>query len=470
MRRRDFLAASAGTLLAAPLAGCDDHGASRMPKPLEAAVGPDGRRRLPWQNWSGYQHCLPAERLTPKNEDELATLLREAPGPLRPVGAGHSFMPLVPTDGSIISLRHFEGLIEHDSESLTATVGAGTKLGALSELLEGIGQAMPNMPDIDEQTIAGATATATHGSGETLGALHSRIVGLRIVTPRGDVLDCNREHNADMFDAARVSLGSLGVITRVTLQNVASHKLKRRVWFEPLDGLIERFDEIAAAHSSFEMYYLPYSDMAMAITIDPTDDPVVPRGAETDNDSAMHMKKLRDVLSWWPGARRMLLNHAVAALPHEEAVDVWNRIYPSNRAVRFNEMEYHLPREQLMPTLRKVRQTLESRHHEEFFPIEVRTVKGDDAWLSPFNGHAVSGSIAVHRYYREDPLPYFADIEPLYQPLNGRPHWGKMNTLGARDFARLYPRWSDFLALRAQHDPDGRMLNPYLRRIFGLDA
>lgn len=468
MNRRHFLQGSAATMAAGALTACDDHGASRMPVPPAATAGPDGQRRLPWQNWSGYQHGLPAQRLAPRDEGELADLLRRAPQPLRPVGAGHSFSALVPTDGTLLSLRHFEGLIEHDSTALTATVGAGTRLGRLAELLDGIGQALPNMPDIDEQTLGGAIATATHGSGQTLGALHSAVLALRLVTPAGEVIDCSREHRPELFDAARVSLGSLGVITRVTLQNVSAHRLRRRVWFEPLDELLDGFDARAARHLSFEMYYIPFSDIAMAISIDAVDDAVQPRPPEQDNDAVMHLRLLRDWLGWWPGARRKLIHLATADLAPEDSVDAWNRVFPSTRAVRFNEMEYHLPREQLLPTLRRVRERVESGHPEEFFPIEVRTVRGDDAWLSPFNGHAVSGSIAVHRYHSEDPLPYFADIEALYQPLGGRPHWGKMHTLGAADFARRYPRWNDFLDVRAALDPEGRLLNPHLRRVFGL--
>ncbi len=131
-------------------------------------------------------------------------------------------------------------------------------------------------------------------------------------------------------------------------------------------------------------------------------------------------------------------------------------------------MEYHLDGEALLPAFREVRARIEARHHDEFFPIELRVVRGDDAWLSPFQGHAVSGSIAVHRYHLEDPLPYFADIEPIYQPYAGRPHWGKMHTLTPQQLASRYPRWSDFLAVRAELDPQGRMLNPYLRTLFGL--
>lgn len=468
MKRRDFLASGLGLATGALLGGCDDHGASRMPQAPAATTGPDGRRRLPWQNWSGYQHCLPAERLAPGSLDELVALVKTSPGPLRPVGAGHSFTPLVPTDGgTLVSLRNFEGLLAHDATAMTATFGAGTKLGDIGEPLAAVGQALYNMPDIDEQSLAGAIGTGTHGTGQKLGALHAYLTGLTLVTPRGEVLECSREKHPDVFDAARVSLGALGVVTQVTLRNLPSHTLKRRVWLEPLDALLERFDELAAQHHSFEMYLLPHCSQGLAITIDPTTEPLRPRPAEQDNDAVMDMKQLRDWTAWWPGLRRRLMDAATAEFRTEESVDVWYKMFPSSRAVRFNEMEYHLPREALLPTVRKVREVVETQHPEIFFPIEVRVVKGDDAWLSPFGGHESSGSIAVHHYHLEDPLPYFADVEPLYQPLGGRPHWGKMHTLGATELAARYPRWNDFQRVRRELDPEGRMLNPYLKQLFG---
>jgi FAD-linked oxidoreductase len=465
MKRRDFLASALGLAAGAVLPGCDDPG-SAMPQAPAATTGADGKRRLPWQNWAGYQHCLPAERLAPASLDELVDVLRHAPGPVRPVGAGHSFAPLVPTDGTILSLRNFEGLLAHDAVAMTATLGAGSRLGALGEPLTAAGQALFNMPDIDEQSLAGAMATATHGTGTKLGALHSYLTALTLVTPRGDVLECSRQRNAEVFDAARVSLGSLGVVTQVTLRNLPTHVLKRRVWLEPADALIEQFDELAARHHSFEMYLLPFCSKAVAISIDPTSEPVRPRGAEQDNDAVMDMKQARDLTAWWPGLRRWLLDRATREFQPEESVDVWHRVFPSSRAVRFNEMEYHLPREQLLPALRRVREAVE-RHPEIFFPIEVRVVKGDDAWLSPFHGHETSGSIAVHHYHLEDPQPFFSDVEAVFKALGGRPHWGKMNTQKATELAALYPRWNDFQRVRRELDPEGRMLNPYLKQAFG---
>ncbi|HUP93177.1 MAG TPA: D-arabinono-1,4-lactone oxidase [Solimonas sp.] len=468
MDRRKFLTTTLGALAAAPLAGCDDHGKAQMPRAPGPAVDADGTHRLPWQNWSGYQSCLPKARLAPKSEDELAQLLRTAQAPLRPVGAGHSFTPLVPTEGTILSLRNFEGLRSHDPATLRATLGAGTKLGQIGPLLDPLGQALQNMPDIDEQSLGGAIGTGTHGTGEKLGALHSFVTALRLVTPRGEVIDCSRDARPEIFDAARVSLGALGVITELTLQNVPAHKLKRHVWAEPLDALLERFDQLAGENHSFEMYYVPFCSRAVAITINPTDEPLSPRRPDQDNDAVMQMKQLRDLAGWWPRLRRTLLDAATKDYQPEEAVDQWYKVFPSDRAVRFNEMEYHLPRESLVPALKQVRERIETSLNDVFFPIEVRVVKGDDAWLSPFHGHTVSGSIAVHCYHEEDPLPYFAEIEPIYQPLGGRPHWGKMNTLDAKVFAERYPRWRDFLEVRAALDPEGRMLNPYLKKVFGL--
>ena len=163
MKRRDFLIGSASAAIAGGLAGCDDHGASRMPQPPVATTGPDGKPRLPWQNWSGYRHCIPDARVAPANLDEMVSFLKNAKGTVRPVGAGHSFTELVPTDGgTILSLRNFEGLLSHDEAACTATFGAGTKLGNVGEPLNAIGQALPNMPEIDQQTLAGAMSTGTH--------------------------------------------------------------------------------------------------------------------------------------------------------------------------------------------------------------------------------------------------------------------------------------------------------------------
>ena len=101
-----------------------------------------------------------------------------------------------------------------------------------------------------------------------------------------------------------------------------------------------------------------------------------------------------------------------------------------------------------------------------FFPIEVRFIKGDDIWLSPFYQRDCI-SIAVHRYFEEDYAAYFKTIEPIFRKYHGRPHWGKINTLRGSEFRKLYPQWDSFVEVRREMDPQGRFLNPYLAELFG---
>ncbi|MCP4840613.1 MAG: FAD-binding protein, partial [Halieaceae bacterium] len=183
-----------------------------------------GARPIPWRNWSGSQVCYPAQRVAPASVEELREVISGTAGTVRPVGSGHSFTPLVPTDDTIISLSRLSGIVDVDPESLQATLLAGTQLGDLGQPLETAGQALINMPDIDEQILAGCLATATHGTGAGIGCMSDYIQALQLVDGRGDLVDCSRDQNPDIFRAAQVSLGAMGVITQVRLQNMAPYR------------------------------------------------------------------------------------------------------------------------------------------------------------------------------------------------------------------------------------------------------
>ena len=456
LRRRSVLSALVATALAA------QSGAMRT----LAAEGATQKRRLPWRNWSGSQQCLPTARVAPASVEELQALIANAKGVIRPVGAGHSFTPLVPTDGTIVSLSRLSGLISHDPQTLQATLWAGSRLGDIGQPLEDAGQALVNMPDIDEQTLAGCFATATHGTGATIGCMSTFIEGLQLVDGRGEVVECDANTNAELFQAARVSLGTLGVATQVKLQNVAPYRLRRETVWRNFDEILDIADDMADQHRNFEFYYIPFSGMGFTDVHDLTDEAVGSTEKLDTNDSVEDLKMLRDWLQWSPGLRELILSGVVNSLSDEVTVEGSWKNYASERNVRFNEMEYHLPRELGLSALREIRATLESQHHEVFFPIEVRYVKADDIWLSPFYQRDTC-SIAVHRYFEEDFAPYFKTIEPILRKYHGRPHWGKLNTLGRSDFRKLYPRWDDFSRVRREFDPQGKFLNPYLTELFG---
>lgn len=431
--------------------------------PSPPSVNADGK--LLWRNWSGIQNAYPAARLAPKDEGELALALKTAQGPIRPVGAGHSFTALAPTTGTLVSLDAMAGVVGWEGDA--AIVRTGTRLGALGPMLAEKGRALPNLPDINKQSLGGALGTATHGTGAKIPALHGDVTGLRLVTPSGQVIDADATSNPEIFQAARVSLGALGVISQVRIRTSANRRLRRRVWLEPFEEALANAEARWAQHRNFEFYAVPFTGLAANISHDETDDPALPRGPDQDTEFLEALKGLRNLLGFATPVRKAAAKALLSTAKPETAVDEGWKLLSTERPVRFNEMEFHLPVENQLKALEEVVRTLEKERPDVFFPIEARRIASDDAWLSPFQG-APRGSVAVHAYYRDDFSFLYSLVEPIFRRYEGRPHWGKLHTLRGQQLQALYPRWNDFLAVRQALDPEGRMLNPYLRGLFGL--
>jgi FAD-linked oxidoreductase len=425
----------------------------------------DDKGHLVWRNWSGIHHSYPATRLAPQSEGELAAALKTTASPIRCVGAGHSFMPLVPTDGTLVSLDALAGVTK--VEGSEATVMAGTRLGALGPMLASHGRAMANLPDINKQSLGGALGTATHGTGKTLRAVHGDVTWLRLAKVSGEIVECDRNNNPDLFHAARVSLGTLGVITQARIQTIPNRRIHRRVWLSDLDDAIAHAEEHWNAHRNFEFYAVPFTGLAANIAHDETDEAAVPRGPDRDTEFLELLRDLRNLLGFSTGFRKAVAHWLLSTIESEPetAIDEGWKLLSTERPVRFNEMEFHLPAEVQLKALREVVGAIEANRSDIFFPIETRRIAPDDAWLSPFQG-GEHGSVAVHCYYKDEYEFLFTLIEPIFRKYGGRPHWGKLNSLKGTDFAALYPRWKDFSALRREMDPDGRFLNAYLKGLF----
>ena len=417
----------------------------------------------PWVNWSGELSCQPAGRFSPASTEELQSVLAATKSKIRPVGSGHSFSPLVPTDGHLVVLDRLTGLLDHDKASQQATFAAGTRLADMGAPLADIGQAMLNLPDIDRQTLAGATATATHGTGIDFTCLSAFITGLKLVTPTGELLELRQ--GDELFAAAQVSVGALGVITEMTLQNRDPYRLKALNTVERIEDVLATFNERAAAHRHFEMFPLTHSNYALVLTIDETDEPInnPPPSPEEEAGFAQAM-------AYWatlpPSERMPLIDELAEQIGPSSAVDESYRILSNIRNNRFNEMEYSVPKEAGAECLREVLATIIEQEVDVVFPLEYRYVKRDDTWLSMSAGEYDHAAISIHRTAGEDFRPYFDLIEPIFWKYEGRPHWGKIHSLGAQKLKALYPRFTDFQEVREMLDPDGRMLNPHLSHLF----
>ena len=461
LTRRKFMAAAVAGGALAGLPGCGD------PTPPLASGGPGyAPGRVPWRNWAGTAWCAPAGRLAPSSEEEVVAAMGAEAGPLRPVGAGHSFSPLVPTEGQLLSLDALTGLGPVDAEAGTAWAWAGTRLGALGPLLEAVGQAMPNLPDIDYQALGGALATSTHGTGTGFGSLSAYADALALATPSGELIECDAERRPEVFAAARCSLGALGVVTRARLRNREPFRAREVTTMVPVEELLAEASERAARVPFWEFYAFPHASMGMEIATTETDaPPSAPAEADLSALSDMRDLAIRLVRLGPPGVA--VLDRILAGIPAAEKIDASYRVLAHTRVERFHEMEYTVPADAGAACLREILETIRRERVPVIFPIEFRYVRADDVWLSMFEGRD-GASISIHQFHDLDYRPYFALIEPIFWKYEGRPHWGKLHTLGADALAALYPHWDDFLAVRAALDPAGRMLNDHLRTVFGV--
>ncbi|HRD46078.1 MAG TPA: D-arabinono-1,4-lactone oxidase [Caulobacter sp.] len=462
-RRTALIAGGAGVAVVGGGAGAIAVANRDKPEPPAPPSTKDGK--VLWRNWSGIQHSYPAQRLAPKDEGELAATIKTAPAPVRVVGAGHSFTGLVPTDGTLVTLDGMSGVTGWDGDR--AIVLAGTRLGALGPALAEKGRAMANLPDINKQSLGGALGTATHGAGRTLKAIHGDVTALTLVTADGQVIEADARRRPEVLSAAKVSLGAVGIVTRMTLETTANRRLARRVWIEPLEQSLAEAETRWAKHRNFEFYAVPFTGLAANISHDETDAPATVRAPTQDDAFLDALKTLRNLLGFSNGMRKAAAQAMLGGLEPETAVDEGWKLLSTERPVRFNEMEYHLPAEVHLKVLAEVVALIEKHRKEVFFPIEARRVAADDALLSPFQG-GERGSIAVHAHYKDDHRLLFDLIEPVFLRNGGRPHWGKLHSLKAPQLAGLYPRWGEFLDVRRELDPQGRLLNPYLKGIFGV--
>ena len=428
-----------------------------------------------WTNWSGHVRAAPQKIASPAIEAELIAAVRTGTAPLRVAGSGHSFTPLVETSGTLLSLDALGGIVSTDGDALTATVRAGSKIHALGRPLFDAGLALKNQGDIDRQAIAGAVGTGTHGTGPLLGSLSAEVAAFRLITAGGEALDCSPSSNADVWSAGRVSFGSLGVMSEITLSLRKAYKLRERNWLMSGQDCWRDLGKLRDQHRHFEFFWFPYADDVVAKSLDDTDeDAPAPIGAEQMRTRGERVtsdqrtfKTGCEIARLVPGlSPRLQRLFTKSAMGGSSRVRWSHEAFPSPRNVRFNEMEYAVPASNGADCIREIAEAVRANKIATCFPLEFRFVKADDIWLSPFyKRDAVT--ISVHQYAGQDFTTLFDTSEAIFKRYGGRPHWGKLHTLRADDFAMLYPRFDDFRALRRKIDPQGRFLNAHLRSVFG---
>lgn len=427
-----------------------------------------------WTNWTGNVQSRPQHIMMPKSVEEIVQLVaacRSAGTRIRVVGSGHSFTRLVQTDECLMSLDHLQGIIRVDPDQQTVEVWAGTKLKTLGLLLHQAGYSQENLGDINAQSIAGAISTGTHGTGVHFGSISTQVMALTVVTASGEVMEVSEQSRPELFKAMQVSLGLLGIIVRVKLRVLPAYRLQYQSRRIPIQECLSSLATFKSEHRHFEFFIFPYSDTVQVKFMNETTDPA------SHNQRWSYLKKMvvENGLFWLlsescrmrPSLTKGVSRLSAQSVPSVHENGYSHQLFATPRLVRFYEMEYCLPAESMPEAIEELRQTIEQERFAVHFPLECRYVKKDDIWLSPAYERD-SAFIAVHMYKGMPYEPYFARMEQIFSRYDGRPHWGKMHTLTAEKLHQLYPRLSDFLAIRAELDPDGLFVNPYLAELFAI--
>jgi FAD-linked oxidoreductase len=418
---------------------------------------PDTNERLTWANWAGNESCHPREIAYPRSEDEVSEIIAAATRdrlPIRVVGAGHSFSPICPTDGVLISLDRMSGIVAADPAARRITLQPGTRIRELGDPLWDMGLCLKNQGDIDSQHIVGAISTATHGSGLRQQCFSATAKRFRVVLPSGEAINV-AEDTPELLAAMQVSLGLLGVITEVEVEVREVFALAERIEFWPLEEVLSRWEDEMSSRRHFSFFWMPAADSPDRLFMD------YPDGLDMTDRSRV---KLYDELPATSLDERGSV-HAVRA----DRVDRPYRIYPDpdfQGEIVMRELEYMVPAEQGKDAFLALRNLVLTKYPGNKYPIEIRSIAADEASLSPFHRRdSVSVSICGHKHlgYRE----FLADVARVLDPFDPRPHWGKIHYMDRPRLERAFPEYGQFLSIRERLDPSGTFLGPQLGPLFG---
>ena len=423
-----------------------------------------------WRNWSQTCESIPEKILYPSSIEEVVSIVKEASKQekrIRVVGAGHSFTSLVKTNDWLISLDLLSGIEQLDEAGGTVTVLGGTRLFQLGEALGKEGYSQENLGDINVQSIAGAMSTGTHGTGLKFGNIPTQVVEIVIVTASGDVLTVSEEQNPQYFKACLISLGVLGIIVKVKLKIIKtliyeykSEKIEYPLFEQQLEYYINE-------NRHFEFYLFPYSDSVQVKIMNITNRK--PQGLFIHNLKNLIFENylffvLSEVSRLFPRSSRTISRISAKAVGTTTIAAKSYEIFATPRLVKFREIEYCIPLQYFKQAIQEIRECIEVKKYKVHFPIECRTVKADDIWFSP-SYQRDSAYIAFHMYKGMPYEEYFREMEVIMQKYEGRPHWGKMHSMGKKELYTCYPKLPDFLAIRHELDPQGIFLNDYIEKM-----
>jgi xylitol oxidase len=414
-------------------------------------------------NWAGNISYQARSIQRPESVAELQKLVASSDR-VRALGTGHSFNRIADTPGDLISLAGLPPVVEIDSERSVVTVSAGLRYGEIAIPLQRAGFALHNLGSLPHISVGGACAAGTHGSGDHNGNLSSAVAAIEIVGPGGELTHVSRQSDADRLRGSVIGLGSLGIVTALTLDIQPTFQLSQHVYDGlPIEALAGSFDEVFGAGYSvsvFTDWRAPFTGQIwLKRRIDPTEVPDEP------------------ARQWLGATLADTPRHPVPGMPPENSTQqlgipgAWHERLPHFR-LEFTpssgeelQTEYLIDRRDVVEAL-TVLESLGEEMAQVLQISEIRTIAADELWMSPSYRRE---SVALHFTWIDDTaavLPVLGAIEARLAPLAPRPHWGKVFTITPEVVAASYERRPDLLRLLEECDPTGKFRNDMIDRFF----
>ncbi|GAB3189073.1 D-arabinono-1,4-lactone oxidase [Nesterenkonia suensis] len=422
-----------------------------------SAYPPPDECTQPGRNWAGNLAYHAHSVQHPGSIDELRADMTR-PGPKRLLGSRHSFNTIADTTGTLISLDQMPPVLEVHEGSVT--VGAGMRYGDVAPTLHAQGFALNNLASLPHISVAGAVATGTHGSGDRVGTLASAVRAVEIMSPDGSIHSLRR--GDPDFDGAVVNLGALGAVLTVELDLEPTYQIAQTVLEAPhWDAMLQNLDAVTRLGRSVSIFTTwGRTDIADQIWIKAAV-PAEVSDAETDalvETLGAHRatEKRHPLPGVSPESCSEQLGHPgpwFERLPHFQLA-----FTPSAGAEL--QTEYLVPRRDAIAAIEAVR-GLADRISPLLQANEVRTMCGDDLWLSPAHAEDTVGLHFTWHPQQDAVLALLPDLEAAL-PDSARPHWGKLFTFPAEAIQTRFPRWEDFARLRQRFDPEGVLRNEFL--------
>ena len=409
-------------------------------------------------NWAGNLRYSATEVAQPSTVEELRGLVASAPS-VRALGTRHSFNDIADSPGVLVILEKLEGEPVLDPQARTVTVTAGTRYGDLAAFLVQQGWALHNLASLPHISVGGAVATGTHGSGNRNGNLATTVAALELVTADGGLVRVDRAHPD--FNGMVVSLGALGITTRITLDIEPAYEVRQDVFTEvPWSAVAENFDAITSAAYSVSIFSPLTGPAASQVWLKSRTDAPTPYAGKTDFFGGT---AAAEPLHPLPGMSAVNCSQqmGVAGSWSDRLAHFRLAFTPSNGDEL--QSEFLVARDSAVEAIAILRAM-----SEEIAPLlqicEIRTMAADELWLSSSYGRETVGFHFTWKQRQADVEALLPRLEKALAPLGARPHWGKLFTLERQQLQELYPRFGDFQDLARRLDPQGKFGNSFLSR------